>query len=141
MRIKAPEAVYYLHIDLDGKEPKPIEEIRAVLSEFNTDVDYVFIKPSFQGMHMIIKLTNPVDPMHVPLIEALLGSDIIRSCLVYWRYENDLFLDVFFDHKYQPEIKDKRKWRCSDVVKFMRWKCPGFIRMLRIYGKEPCDLV
>lgn len=143
MMLGTPIYTYYLHIDVDGWEPPSTDYIKCVLGLFNTGIKYIHYRVSPSGnYHIVIKLTNPVDTEHTALIEALLGSDLIRSCLIDFRQRNGFYLDTFFRGRFIRNQTPKRQWTCRDVEQYMQLVCPRLIRYLVMMGVgEPCRLI
>lgn len=121
-----------LKLDIDNPNKYSEESIRKKAEELGLSIDSILTKASKSlGIHVFIYLRNPISIDLVPFYESILGSDLIRSCLINWRIRHNAYLDVFFNSVSMINMPIVMSKSVSDVVKFMRCRCPELLEKLQ----------
>jgi hypothetical protein len=132
------ETTNVIKLDIDNVGKYSEEKVKELLKKYGYEIDGIEYKPSKSlGMHVFIHLKQPISIDLIPFFEAMLGSDIIRSCLIQWRINHNAYLDIFFNSV--GVVNDKIPiWRgVNDVVKFMRCRCPELLEKLEFELGDP----
>jgi hypothetical protein len=120
-----------IKLDIDNVSKYSEEKVREILEKYGYEIDGIRVKPSKSlGMHVFIHLKQYISIDLIPFLEAMLGSDIIRSCLIQWRINHDAYLDVFFNSVGVVNDKIPIRRGVNDVIKFMRCRCPELLEKL-----------
>lgn len=128
-----------LKLDIDDASRYDPIKLRNKLNKLGLSVKAIGVTPSKSlGIHVYIYLNNSISIDLVPLYEALLGSDIIRSCLIEWRIRNNSYLDVFFHKVSTINMPIPMRKTATDVIKFMRCRCPSlYEKLLWFHNNDP----
>ncbi len=129
-----------LKLDIDNPSKYSEESVRAKASELGLSIDAITTKPSKSlGIHVFIYLRNPISIDLVPFYESVLGSDLIRSCLINWRIRHNAYLDVFFNSVSMINMPIAMSKSVSDVIKFMKCRCPELLEKLLWFHNNDTD--
>jgi len=125
------EITNVIKLDIDNVSKYSEEKVKELLRKYGYEIDGIQVKPSKSlGMHVFIHLKHPISIDLIPFIEAMLGSDIIRSCLIQWRINHNAYLDIFFNSVSVVNTRIPMKKSVNDVIKFMRCRCPELLEKL-----------
>ena len=120
-----------IKLDIDNVNKYSEEKVREILGKYGYEIDGVEVKPSKSlGMHVFIHLKQYISIDLIPFLEAMLGSDIIRSCLIQWRINHSAYLDIFFNSVGVVNDKIPIRRGVNDVIRFMRCRCPELLEKL-----------
>ena len=130
-----------LLLDVDGGETTE-DVIRRRAERLGLEVDWVDSHASKSlNKHFFVKLRNPVSIDQVPILQALLGSDVKRECLIYRRIKHGTYMNVFFSKAYQVGIPVKVGKNPSELIKWFNCVCGGFLELIRLWGFSPDSLI
>jgi len=125
------EITNVIKLDIDNVSKYSEEKVKELLRKYGYEIDGIQVKPSKSlGMHVFIHLKQPISIDLIPFLEAMLGSDIIRSCLIQWRINHNAYLDIFFNSVGVVNTRIPMKKSVNDVIKFMRCRCPELLEKL-----------
>ena len=120
-----------IKLDIDNVSKYSEEKVREILGKYGYEIDGIQYKSSKSlGIHVFIHLKQPISIDLIPFLEAMLGSDIIRSCLIQWRINHNAYLDIFFNSVGVVNDKIPIRRGVNDVIKFMRCRCPELLEKL-----------
>jgi len=127
-----------IKLDIDNVNKYSEEKVREILGKYGYEIDGIEVKPSKSlGMHVFIHLKQYISIDLIPFLEAMLGSDIIRSCLIQWRINHNAYLDIFFNSVGVINTRIPMKKSVNDVLKFMRCRCPELLEKLEFELGDP----
>jgi hypothetical protein len=101
-------------------------EAKKIVEFFGHEVVGITYKLStHKGIHIHVWVTPEVEPMRIPLLQYLLGSDFKRECINYFRLRAGIDINVLFAGKRRIFYINGRTMDC-DVM------CEGLIREIEI---------
>jgi len=127
-----------IKLDIDNVNKYSEQKVREILEKYGYEIDGIEVKPSKSlGMHVFIHLRQYISIDLIPFLETMLGSDIIRSCLIQWRINHNAYLDIFFNSVGVVNDKIPMRRGVNDVIKFMRCRCPELLEKLEFELGDP----
>ena len=101
-------------------------QAKAVVESFGYEVvGFVYRLSTAKGIHVYVWVTPEVEPMYVPLLQYLLGSDFKRECINYFRWRRGIDLNVLFFAKKRVKRNIGIKMSCDHM-------CEGLKRMIAL---------
>jgi hypothetical protein len=104
-------------------------EAKRVVKFFGHEVVGITYKLStHKGIHVHVWVTPEVEPIRIPFLQYLLGSDFKRECINYFRLRAGIDINVLFSGKRRIYYLNGKTMEC-------RYMCNGLIREIELAKK------
>ena len=104
-------------------------EAKKIVEFFGHEVVGITYKLStHKGIHIHVWVTPEVEPMRIPLLQYLLGSDFKRECINYFRLRAGIDINVLF-------VGKRRIFYAASKVMSCDFMCEGLIKEIEIAEK------
>jgi hypothetical protein len=101
-------------------------EARKIVEFFGHEVVGIMYRLStHKGVHIYVWVKPEVEPMRIPLLQYLLGSDFKRECINFFRYIKGIDINVLFAGKQKTGGHTGMNMDCYSM-------CRGLIREIEI---------
>jgi hypothetical protein len=101
-------------------------EAKKIVEFFGHEVVGIAYRLStHKGIHVYVWVAPEVEPMRIPLLQYLLGSDFKRECINYFRLYAGIDINVLFAGKQKIRYTDGRAMDCASM-------CRGLIREIKL---------
>jgi len=124
-------SITVLMIDIDDvvlpfDRAKYEAEAKKVVEFFGHEVIGIAYKLStHKGVHIHVWVTPEVEPVRIPLLQYLLGSDKKRECINYFRLRAGIDINVLFSGKQRIHYIRGQQLNCESM-------CAGLIKEIKI---------
>jgi len=101
-------------------------EARKIVEFFGHEIVGVAYRLStHKGVHIYVWVKPEVEPMRIPLLQYLLGSDFKRECINFFRYLKFIDINVLFAGKQKVDKHTGMNMDCYSM-------CRGLIKEIRM---------
>jgi len=101
-------------------------EVRKIVEFFGHEVVGITYRLStHKGIHIYVWVKPEVEPMRIPLLQYLLGSDFKRECINFFRYIKGIDINVLFAGKQKVDRHMGMNMDCYSM-------CRGLIKEIRM---------
>jgi len=101
-------------------------EARKIVEFFGHEVVGITYRLStHKGIHIYVWVKPEIEPMRIPLLQYLLGSDFKRECINFFRYIRGIDINVLFVGKKKVDRHAGMNMDCYSM-------CRGLIREIKI---------
>ena len=101
-------------------------EARKIVEFFGHEVVGITYRLStHKGIHIYVWVKPEVEPMRIPLLQYLLGSDFKRECINFFRYIKGIDINVLFAGKQKVDRHAGMNMDCYSM-------CRGLIKEIRM---------
>jgi hypothetical protein len=104
-------------------------EAKRIVEFFGHEIVGITYKFStHKGIHIHVWVTPEVEPIRIPLLQYLLGSDFKRECINYFRLSKGVDINVLFSGKQRIYYLNGRTMECQ-------YMCSGLIKEIELAKK------